>query len=128
MQKDYKRGSIMVKNSRLIGLSILVGLIVLVTSCSICFRHKEQMLAEKVARDIEENQRAFLIGLGALFIGLNIVRYFYSQKISKFWSVIGFILIVIGLGEFFSLEIPVIPVVIIVIGISMILKPLLRKK
>ena len=46
----------MLKNSRLIGLSILVGLIALVIFSSVCFRQEEQTLPEKIARDIEEKR------------------------------------------------------------------------
>jgi len=47
---------------KLIGLSILVGLIALVTFFSICLRQEEQTPAEEVTRNIKENQRAFPIG------------------------------------------------------------------
>ena len=62
-KKNFRRGNIMLKNSRLIGLSILIGSIALLIFSSICFRRAEQTLAEDVARYIEENQKAFPIGL-----------------------------------------------------------------
>ena len=70
----------------------------------------------------------FLIGLGVIFVGLNIVRYAAGRAINTFWVVVGLILLVIGVCDFFGLDIPVIPLIIIIIGVSMIVKPLFGKK
>jgi len=70
----------------------------------------------------------FLMGLGAIFIGLNIARYIQGLKISTFWTAVGAILLALGISEFYGLNIPVIPAVIILSGVSMIVKSLFRKK
>ena len=70
----------------------------------------------------------FLIGLGVIFLGLNIVKYVAGRAVSPFWVVIGLILLIIGISDSLGMDIPVIPIIVIIIGVSMIVKPLIGKK
>ena len=70
----------------------------------------------------------FLIGLGVIFVGLNSVRYILGRAASLFWIVVGLILLTIGISDFLGMDLPVIPMIVIIIGISMIIKPLIGKR
>jgi hypothetical protein len=70
----------------------------------------------------------WLIGTGVIILGLMIVRYLYNIKVSGFWVVLGIVAIAFGVSDVFGLDIPVFPILIIIFGASIILKPLLKKK
>lgn len=70
----------------------------------------------------------WLIGTGLIILGLMVVRYLYGIKVNAFWLVLGIIALASGISSVFGLNIPVLPILIIIIGISIILKPLIQKK
>jgi len=70
----------------------------------------------------------WLIGTGVIILGLMGVRYIYGIKISGFWLVLGIVALAFGISDVFGLNIPVFPILLIIFGVSIILKPLLKKK
>jgi len=70
----------------------------------------------------------WLIGTGLIIIVLTGIRSLYGIKVSGFWFVLGVIALAFGISDVFGLNIPVFPILIIIIGISIVFKPLFKKK
>ncbi len=70
----------------------------------------------------------WLIGAGVIILGLIGIRILYGIKISGVWLVIGVLALAFGISDFSGLNLPVLPILIILFGLSIILKPLLKKK
>ena len=70
----------------------------------------------------------WLIGTGLIIIVLMGIRSLYGIKVSGFWFVLGVIALGFGISDVFGLNIPVFPILIIIIGISIVFKPLFKKK
>jgi hypothetical protein len=70
----------------------------------------------------------WLIGTGIIILGLMVVRTLYGIKVNVFWLVLGIVALAFGVSSVFGLNIPVLPILIIIIGINIILKPFLQKK
>jgi hypothetical protein len=70
----------------------------------------------------------WLIGAGAIILVLIGIRFLYGIKISGVWLVIGILALAFGISDFSGLNLPVFPILIILFGLSIILKPLLKKK
>ncbi len=71
---------------------------------------------------------SWLIGTGMIILAMMGVRYLYGIKIDGFWFVLGIVALAFGISDVFGLNIPVFPILIIIIGASVVLKPLLKKK
>ena len=65
----------------------------------------------------------WLIGMGAIIFSVNSIRYLYGIRIQGFWTVIGILALTFGVSGVFSLDLPIFQVLLIVFGISIILKP-----
>lgn len=70
----------------------------------------------------------WLIGTGIIILGLQAVRYLYGIKASRFWIVLGIIAFAFGISDVYAFDIPVFPILIILFGLSIILKPIFGKK
>lgn len=70
----------------------------------------------------------WLIGAGVIILGLIGIRFLYGIKISGVWLVIGVLALAFGISDFSGLNLPVFPILIILFGLSIVLKPLLKKK
>lgn len=70
---------------------------------------------------------SWLIGTGIIILGLIAVRYLYGIKVNGFWLVLGLIALAFGISSVFGVNIPVLPILIIIIGLNIVLKPLLQK-
>ena len=70
----------------------------------------------------------WLIGAGLIILGLMGIRYLYRIKISGFWLVLGILALVFGLSDFFGLGLPLLPILIIIIGVSIVIKHLHKPK
>ena len=64
----------------------------------------------------------WLIGMGLIILGLNAYRIYIGIKISGFWIVIGILALGSGLSEVFYLDLPIIPILLILFGGSIIFK------
>lgn len=71
---------------------------------------------------------AWLIGAGAIMLGVNCARYFKGIKMSGFTLFLGALAFIAGLGGVFAVKLPFFAVLFILIGASILLKPLLEQK
>ena len=70
----------------------------------------------------------WLVGTAVIIFASSIIRYFNELKISGFWIVLGLIALGAGLSDILGVNIPVFPILIIIIGASIIIRPLIDKK
>lgn len=71
---------------------------------------------------------AWLIVAGVIMLGINGIRYLNGIKMSGFTLILGALALIAGLGGVFAVKLPFFAILFIVIGASIILKPLLEKK
>ncbi len=71
---------------------------------------------------------AWILGAGAIMIGLSLVRGGVGIKPSGFTVIVGILVVALGLSDIYDIEVPVIPILVIVAGVSVIVKPLLARK
>ena len=70
---------------------------------------------------------SWLIAAGLIMLGLNVARFFSGLRTSGFSLVVGILALIAGLGEFFGIGVPLLPIALIVIGAYLLLKPLRYK-
>ena len=63
------------------------------------------------------------IGVGIILLGLNLARYMYGIRISGFTTVLGVLALLTGIGDMVGLDLPVFPILLILLGANLILKP-----
>lgn len=69
----------------------------------------------------------WLIGAGLIMLGLNFVRYLKGIKMSGFTLVVGVIALLSGIGDILKYDLPVFPILLILIGANILIRPLLEK-
>jgi hypothetical protein len=62
----------------------------------------------------------WLIGTGLIMLGLNIVRYLNDIPVSRFTILLGFAAMAFGLVRLVGADLPVLPILLILIGASII--------
>ncbi len=70
---------------------------------------------------------AWLLGTGIILLGLNAVRTMYDIHISSFSVILGIIALVAGLDDYLGFEIPIVPILIIIFGVSILIGPSIVK-
>ncbi len=70
---------------------------------------------------------AWLIGAGVIILGLIAVRYINGLQVSGFWLFLGALALGTGLASVLGLDLPVFPILIIIAGAGILLKPLLNR-
>lgn len=70
----------------------------------------------------------WLIGAGLIMLGLNAARLHYNLKMSGFSLVLGVIALASGLGDLVGFDLPLIPILLIIFGISLLARPWLENK
>lgn len=70
-------------------------------------------------------QGFWLIGAGIILLGLNLVRYLNGIRLNWFSTLMGILALLAGAGEFYGVDLPLFAIFLILIGASLILKPLL---
>ncbi len=73
-------------------------------------------------------QGTWLIGIGLIMLGINGVRYLNHIKVSSFSLVFGVFALAAGLGDLFSLKLPLFAIFLVFIGVSLTLKALIEKR
>ncbi len=71
---------------------------------------------------------SWLIAAGVIMLSLNAARFFNGLPTSGFSVVVGILALVAGLGDFFGIGVPLLPIALIVIGAYSLLKPLHYKE
>ncbi len=62
----------------------------------------------------------WLVGIGLIMRGLNVARYFTGIRVHAFSSVLGALALLLGVAELLGLGLPVLPILLIVIGASIV--------
>lgn len=70
----------------------------------------------------------WLIGVGLIMLGINAARYLNGIKMSGFTIVLGILALGSGLGDFVGVSLPLFPILLILIGANIILRPLFEKE
>ncbi len=70
----------------------------------------------------------WLIGVGLIMLGLNAARYLNGIKMSGFTIVLGILALLSGLSDFFRVQLPLFPILLILIGAHILLRPLFEKE
>ena len=66
----------------------------------------------------------WLIGTGVIILGFVFVRYVNGLQISGFWLFLGALALGTGLASVLGLNLPVFPILLIIAGAGILLKPL----
>ena len=69
----------------------------------------------------------WLIGAGAIMLGMNFARYFFGIRMSGFTVFLGIIALVAGFSGAFGVEFPIVPAVLIVLGASLLMRAIFKQ-
>lgn len=69
----------------------------------------------------------WLFGVAAILIGVNVVRYLKHIAISGFSLVLGCLALLAAVGQFWRVDLPLLAICLVVIGVSLVVKPLLTR-
>ncbi len=58
----------------------------------------------------------FLVGVGVLILGAQMIRQQRNLKVDRFGVVIGFIILAAGMWDLLALPLPLMPIILIVLG------------
>ena len=67
------------------------------------------------------------IGVGLIMLGLNAARYYNKIPMSGFTTALGIIALLIGTGELVGYDLPALPILLILLGANLLLKPWFEK-
>ena len=70
---------------------------------------------------------AWLLGVAAILLGVNVVRYLQHIAVSSFSLVLGVAALVAALSRIWRTDLPVLALCLLVIGASLVAKPFLTK-
>lgn len=70
---------------------------------------------------------AWLFGVAAILIGINVVRYAKHLAVSSFSLALGFLALFAALGQTWRVDLPLLAICLFVIGASLVMKPLLTR-
>jgi hypothetical protein len=68
-----------------------------------------------------------LLGIGIITLGMQAFRKYSNLKLEGFWVVIGLLFLLAGLWELFQADIPLVPIVLIIAGITLLISIIRRK-
>ena len=69
----------------------------------------------------------WLIGVAFILFGLNIARYMNQIPVSSFSLLLGTVALFIGISDFFRVNLPLLPILLIIIGAKLLIQPILEK-
>lgn len=69
----------------------------------------------------------WLVGAGLIMLGLNAVRFLNGIPMSGFTTVLGAIALLAGVSDFLRISLPLFPILLILIGAHIIIKPYLER-
>ncbi len=64
---------------------------------------------------------AWLVGTGAIMLGLNAARYLSGIRMSSFSIVLGVIALALGISDMAGVALPILPIILVVCGAQVIL-------
>jgi hypothetical protein len=75
-----------------------------------------------LAKDVPEG--TWLVGAGLIMLGINAIRLLVGIRASWFTLILGTIALLSGLGSVYGIDIPVGPLLIILIGLAIVVRAL----
>jgi hypothetical protein len=72
-------------------------------------------------------QGTWLFGVAAILIGINVVRFLKHIAMSGFTLVLGFLALLGALGQLWRVDLPLLAICLVIIGASLVAKPLLTR-
>ena len=69
----------------------------------------------------------WLFGVAAILIGVNVVRYLKHLAISRFSLMLGSFALLAAFGQLWRVDLPLLAICLVVIGVSLVMKPLLTR-
>lgn len=69
----------------------------------------------------------WLLGTGVILLGLNFVRKSYGIHTSAFTIILGILALAAGLDDYLGFEIPILAVILIIFGLSILIGPSMAK-
>ena len=73
-------------------------------------------------------QDVWLLGAGVILLGLNGIRYLKGIRPSGFTIFLGVLGVLLGIGGLLDLDLPVVPILVILVGLSMIGGTVFKKR
>ncbi len=70
---------------------------------------------------------SWLIGTGVILLGINLNRFIQRIETSPFTIFLGILSLTSGINEYLNVTFPVLPILIILIGIMMVTRPYFKK-
>ena len=67
---------------------------------------------------------SWLVAAGVILLGLNAVRAAYGIRLNGFSLGVGILALLAGLGDFYNFKLPLVPIVLILIGVFLLLNAL----
>jgi len=72
-------------------------------------------------------QGTWLIGAGLILLGLNLIRFTKAIRMSGFTLLLGTIALFSGIADLFYVDLPLFPIILILIGANILIRPLIEK-
>jgi hypothetical protein len=70
---------------------------------------------------------SWLLGTGLIILGSMGIRFLYGIRVDGFWTVLGILALGYGISEFFGLNLPLFPVLLVIIGVVIVYKAFFGK-
>ena len=78
--------------------------------------------------DEKIHEDTWLLGAGVILLGLNAVRFIAGIRMNGFTIFLGVLGLLLGIGGMFGLDLPVFPILIILLGLSILIEPLFKRR
>jgi len=78
--------------------------------------------------DEKIHEDTWLLGAGVILLGLNAVRFIAGIRMNGFTIFLGVLGLLLGIGGIFGLDLPVFPILIILLGLSILIEPLFKRR
>ena len=72
-------------------------------------------------------QGAWLFGVAAVLLGVNVIRYASGIGINGFSTILGVIALLSALGRLWRTDLPLLAICLVIIGVSLVIKPFLSR-
>ena len=73
-------------------------------------------------------QGTLLLATGALLLLLNVVRFAMGLRLSGIATALGILAMAAGVGEFTGIKLPLFPICLVIVGLSLIARPLVSQR
>jgi hypothetical protein len=70
---------------------------------------------------------AWFIGVGAILLGLNLVRYITVMRVELLTTGCGVIAAAAGIGAYLGVEVPILALVLLLIGVLILVEPVFKR-